>query len=178
MERQKEEAAQKLSNVQHQLEMAKIEVEKPFEKEAELAEKMDRLNELNALLNMDEKGDEVLTLDEETPVQDTANTDGITEPVATDALSEEDKRIEEEKQNVEKCDICGADTGREEDSKEERIQEEAAEETKPHENNPVIPVINGKPSVLAKLKVMKGVAEGRAVYHQAVGAQHYAREAL
>ena len=31
---------------------------KPFEKEAELAEKLDRLNTLNALLNMDEKGDE------------------------------------------------------------------------------------------------------------------------
>lgn len=46
-----------LSAVKEQLESAKKEVKKPFEKEQELAEKLDRLNELNALLNMDEKGD-------------------------------------------------------------------------------------------------------------------------
>ena len=46
-----------LSAVKEQLESAKEEVKKPFEKEQELVEKLDRLNELNALLNMDEKGD-------------------------------------------------------------------------------------------------------------------------
>ncbi len=46
-----------LSAVKEQLESAREEVKKPFEKEQELAEKLDRLNELNALLNMDEKGD-------------------------------------------------------------------------------------------------------------------------
>lgn len=46
-----------LSAVKEQLESAEEEVKKPFEKEQELAEKLDRLNELNALLNMDEKGD-------------------------------------------------------------------------------------------------------------------------
>lgn len=44
-----------LSAVKEQLESAREEVKKPFEKEQELAEKLDRLNELNALLNMDEK---------------------------------------------------------------------------------------------------------------------------
>lgn len=48
---------QKLSNVEHQLETAKIEVKKPFAQEQELSEKLERLLELNALLNMDEKGD-------------------------------------------------------------------------------------------------------------------------
>ena len=38
----------------HQLETAKVEVTKPFPQEAELAEKLERLTELNALLNMDE----------------------------------------------------------------------------------------------------------------------------
>ena len=33
-----------------------MQVEKPFEKEAELAEKLERLTELNALLNLDEHG--------------------------------------------------------------------------------------------------------------------------
>ena len=35
-----------------------MEVEKPFAQEAELAEKLERLSALNALLNMDEKGDD------------------------------------------------------------------------------------------------------------------------
>ena len=51
---------QKLSNVEHQFETARIEVNKPFSEEQELREKLDRLTELNALLNMDEKGDDAL----------------------------------------------------------------------------------------------------------------------
>ena len=50
------EAETKLNNVTHQLETAKIEVQKPFPAEEELKEKMERLAELDALLNMDEKG--------------------------------------------------------------------------------------------------------------------------
>ena len=38
-----EEVAQKLENVEHQLETAKVEVTKPFPQEAELAEKLERL---------------------------------------------------------------------------------------------------------------------------------------
>ena len=49
------EAEQKLENLQRQLATAKEEVQKPFAQEAELAEKMTRLAELNSLLNMDEK---------------------------------------------------------------------------------------------------------------------------
>jgi hypothetical protein len=47
---------QKLGNVEHQLETAKVEVTKPFAQEGELSEKLERLVELNTLLNMDEKG--------------------------------------------------------------------------------------------------------------------------
>ena len=50
------EAETKLNNVTHQLETAKMEVQKPFPAEEELKEKMERLSELDALLNMDEKG--------------------------------------------------------------------------------------------------------------------------
>ena len=53
---------QKFSNVEHQLETAKVEVTKPFAQERELVEKLERLAELNALLNMDEKGDNVLDM--------------------------------------------------------------------------------------------------------------------
>ena len=58
---------QKLSNVEHQLETAKVEVTKPFVQEQELAEKLERLAELNTLLNMDEKGDNALDMGDDEP---------------------------------------------------------------------------------------------------------------
>ena len=65
MPAQLEEAQTKLSNVEHQLETATAEVDKPFQQEAELSEKLERLAELNALLNMDEKGDDAIGMDDE-----------------------------------------------------------------------------------------------------------------
>ena len=49
------EAEQKLETVQGQLKNAMEEVKKPFPKEEELNQKLERLSELNVLLNMDEK---------------------------------------------------------------------------------------------------------------------------
>lgn len=49
-------AEEQLTNIQTQLKTAKVEVEKPFAQEDELKEKMARLTELNALLDMN-KGD-------------------------------------------------------------------------------------------------------------------------
>ena len=51
------EAEQRLETVQEQLANAKAEVGKPFPKEEELNQKLERLSELNALLNMDERED-------------------------------------------------------------------------------------------------------------------------
>ena len=65
MPTQLEEAQTKLANVEHQLETAKAEVDKPFPQETELSEKLERLAELNALLNMDEKGDDAIGMDDE-----------------------------------------------------------------------------------------------------------------
>ena len=62
---------QKLSNVEHQLETAKVEVTKPIVQEQELAEKLERLAELNALLNMDEKGDNALDMGDDEPEEET-----------------------------------------------------------------------------------------------------------
>ena len=64
MPKQLAEAQTKLENVERQLETAKTEVNKPFAQEAELAEKLERLSALNALLNMDEKGDNAIGLDD------------------------------------------------------------------------------------------------------------------
>ena len=65
IERKLTESEQKLETVQQQLATAQEEVKKPFPKEAELNEKMERLSELNALLNMDEKGNETIMADED-----------------------------------------------------------------------------------------------------------------
>ena len=54
------EAEKKLETVERQLETAKNEVTRPFAQESELAEKLERLSALNAMLNMDEKGDNAL----------------------------------------------------------------------------------------------------------------------
>jgi hypothetical protein len=59
------ESEQKLGTVQQQLSVAMEEVKKPFPKEEELSEMMERLSELNAMLNMDEKGGENLLADDE-----------------------------------------------------------------------------------------------------------------
>jgi len=50
----------RLANVEKQMETAKVEVQKPFEREEELATKTKRLAVLDALLNMDEKGGEII----------------------------------------------------------------------------------------------------------------------
>lgn len=55
MENRLEKEQEKLENTEKQLESAKLEVTKPFSKEEELNEKLMRLSNLNALLNMDEK---------------------------------------------------------------------------------------------------------------------------
>ena len=87
MPSQLEEAQMKLSNVKHQLETAKAEVDKPFPQEAELAEKLERLAELNSLLNMDEKGDDAIGMDDEAtepekPQEDVKKVDNREEVVA------------------------------------------------------------------------------------------------
>ena len=71
IEKKLPQAQQKLETLQEQLATAQAEVKRPFAQEAELAEKMERLAELNSLLNMDERGQsEALGMDEEQSVAD------------------------------------------------------------------------------------------------------------
>ena len=87
MPKQLAEAQTKLETVERQLETAKVEVTKPFAQEAELAEKLERLSALNALLNMDEKGGDALGMDdapeEENEGQETSGHDrAVDKPLA------------------------------------------------------------------------------------------------
>lgn len=57
----KEQACrEKLSDLHNQLETARVEVLKPFPREEELQAKLARLEELNALLNMDKREPEIV----------------------------------------------------------------------------------------------------------------------
>ena len=140
MTKQLEEAVAKLENVEHQLETAKVEVVKPFAQEAELAEKLDRLAELNALLNMDEKGDEAVDMDDDAPKQEqTANRqDGQTEqPAPAHAnVSYVDNTGTMAKASEPKVDYAArkpekAESGRPFHDKLEAKKEEAAQAAKP-----------------------------------------------
>ena len=90
-----EEAITKLANTEKQLSTAKEEVTKPFPQEEELKLKSARLAELNALLNMDEKDDSVLDVDEDAPkpVQTEQEKDA-SEPVVQEATADENKAQE------------------------------------------------------------------------------------
>ncbi len=55
-----ETAVQELDNTKKQLETAKVDVEKPFAQEEELKTKTARLDELNILLNMDKRENEIV----------------------------------------------------------------------------------------------------------------------
>lgn len=59
-----------LAEIENQLNTAKLEVQKPFIKEAELSEKLARIEELNALLNMDDQSNECRSSAEEGDYED------------------------------------------------------------------------------------------------------------
>ena len=106
------ESEQKLETVQQQLATAQEEVKKPFPKEAELNEKIERLSELNALLNMDEKGNETIMADEDIG-REGSNTD------SRDAI--EEKELPETADRIHKPSIL-------ERLKQEKAQQNTAEQ--------------------------------------------------
>ncbi len=99
MPKELENAKVKLENVERQLETAKAEVTKPFAQETELMEKLDRLSALNALLNMDETGNDAQVKNEtsEQPEVDTlGHDDQKAEQPQADTLGHSDQRKEHE----------------------------------------------------------------------------------
>ncbi len=112
IDRKLTESEQKLETVQQQLATAQEEVKKPFPKEAELNEKMERLSELNALLNMDEKGNETIMADEDIG-REGSNTD------SRDAV--EEKELPETADRIHKPSIL-------ERLKQEKAQQNTAEQ--------------------------------------------------
>ena len=96
MTKQLEDAIAKLANVEQQLETAKIEVEKPFPQDQELNDKLTRLAELNSLLDMDEKGEDAVDLDEDAPKSEPEKV-ADDKAVEAEFVSEPEKPSEEDK---------------------------------------------------------------------------------
>ena len=121
------ESEQKLETVQQQLAMAQEEVKKPFPKEIELNEKMERLSELNALLNMDEKGNETILADEDIGTEKVPDRDASRKEEVRDA----DRNLQETADKVHKPSIL-------ERLKQEKARQLAPEQTgtpKPKKNH-------------------------------------------
>ena len=121
------ESEQKLETVQQQLATAQEEVKKPFPKETELNEKMERLSELNALLNMDEKGNETILADEDIGTEKIPDRDALRKEEVRDA----DRNLQETADKVHKPSIL-------ERLKQEKARQLAPEQTgtpKPKKNH-------------------------------------------
>ena len=91
IEKKLPEAESKLATLQAQLEAAREEVKRPFPQAAELEEKSARLAELNALLNMDERGgSEAVGLDETSEAMETV-TPARKQPAVAQEVTEPDR---------------------------------------------------------------------------------------
>ena len=95
-----EESKRKLATLEQQLETAKEEVAKPFPQEQELIQKEARLSELNALLNMDERGSEAALIDEEATVDEESQSRDTEEQREDVVEADEPERDEPEQEIV------------------------------------------------------------------------------
>ena len=145
MPKELDNAKVKLENVEQQLETAKAEVTKPFAQEAELKEKLDRLSALNALLNMDENGNDA-QIGNETPEQP-----------ETDTVGYGDQRAEQPEAGILKY-----DNQRQEHATENAGRNHAAGNSNPHELKRVGETAEkpAKASLKEKLEIYKAQVEG------------------
>ena len=138
MTKQLEEAIAKLANVEQQLETAKIEVEKPFPQEQELNDKLTRLAELNSLLDMDDKGEDAVDLDEDAPKPEP-------EKVAEEKAVEAESVSEPEKPSEE--DI----SAEEEHTDKDEVEEPALKPESKEERPSLIARLNEKKAIVASM---------------------------
>ena len=154
MSKQLEEAIAKLANVEQQLETAKIEVDKPFPQEQELNDKLKRLAELNSLLDMDEKGEDAVDLDE----------DALKPEPEKEAEKPEDKaEVSQAEQETQEAEQETAEA--EADTKETDIESDAdisADEEEPDMERADKPEVKAesreeRPSLIARLNEKKEI---------------------
>ena len=144
MTKQLEDAIAKLANVEQQLETAKIEVEKPFPQEQELNDKLTRLAELNSLLDMDEKGEDAVDLDEDAPKPEPEKV-AEEKAVEAESVSEPEKSPDEDIPDEE--DISDGEELAEMDDAEEPAPKPESKEERPS----LIARLNEKKAIVASM---------------------------
>ena len=158
LSKQLEDAIAKLANVEQQLETAKIEVEKPFPQEQELNDKLTRLAELNSLLDMDEKGEDAVDLDEDAPKSEPeketaqqAETEALAQEATTEAghISENKTEISEK---TEESDISNTDEAEDLATKPEGKEERPSLIARLNEKKAVVAAMDKKAPAVAKKK--------------------------
>lgn len=158
MTKQLEDAIAKLANVEQQLETAKIEVEKPFPQEQELNDKLTRLAELNSLLDMDEKGEDAVDLDEDAPKPESEKkTAEQTETVVpAQAATKEAGHISEDKAEIsekaEEADISETEDMGNPATKPETKEERPSLIARLNEKKAVVATMDQKAPAVAKKK--------------------------
>lgn len=147
-------AEQKLENLNRQLAAAKEEAARPFPKEQELAEKLERLAELNALLNMDGKDEiEAIEAEEEETDQAEENVEEEAENLESQELSEEDFEELDGKEEEKRKETSEAE-GRNTDENCGETAEITVQNQEPQSSDR-----EEKPWTLQKLKEIKRVKE-------------------
>ncbi len=150
-------AEQKLENLNRQLAAAKEEAARPFPKEQELAEKLERLAELNALLNMDGKDEiEAIEAEEEetdreeetVEVEEAENLESPETSEEAEGFAELDGKEDEKRKETSEGDVRNADENRVETA-EITVQKQEPQSSDREE----------KPWTLQKLKELKRAKE-------------------
>ena len=159
MTKQLEDAIAKLTNVEQQLETAKIEVDKPFPQEQELNDKLKRLAELNSLLDMDEKGEDTVDLDEDAPKPEPEKEAEKQE--AETKVSQPETQEKEQSQQVETAHEAEADSGEPDIESNDMDSDEdiSADEEEPDMDKPDIKPAEKeeRPSLIARLNEKKNI---------------------
>ncbi|WP_437126218.1 YodL domain-containing protein [Lacrimispora amygdalina] len=156
MTKQLEDAIAKLANVEQQLETAKIEVEKTFPQEQELNDKLTRLAELNSLLDMDEKGEDAVDLDEDAPKPEKETAEQTETVVPAQEATKEAGHISEDKAEIsekaEEADISETEDMGNPATKPETKEERPSLIARLNEKKAVVAAMDQKAPAVAKKK--------------------------
>lgn len=156
MTKQLEDAIAKHANVEQQLETAKIEVEKPFPQEKELNDKLTRLAELNSLLDMDEKGEDAVDLDEDAPKPEKETAEQTETVMPAQEATKEAGHISEDKAEIsekaEEADISETEDMGNPATKPETKEERPSLVARLNEKKAVVAAMDQKAPAVAKKK--------------------------
>ena len=156
MTKQLEDAIAKHANVEQQLETAQIEVEKPFPQEKELNDKLTRLAELNSLLDMDEKVEDAVDLDEDAPKPEKETAEQTETVMPAQEATKEAGHISEDKAEIsekaEEADISETEDMGNPATKPETKEERPSLVARLNEKKAVVAAMDQKAPAVAKKK--------------------------